>query len=108
MNAPYWTGRTLAEFVRDREAHEKSTVAPARQRTGTERRLERFWQTRDTWRSNAKKLIDAGCRISTASDTLTLPPRALMRGNEGHNETFFYYPGEGTLLSIEGLVEIGM
>jgi cytosine/adenosine deaminase-related metal-dependent hydrolase len=31
-----------------------------------------------------------------------------MRGNEGHNETFFYYPGEGTLLSIEGLVEVGM
>jgi imidazolonepropionase-like amidohydrolase len=108
MNVPYWTGRNFVDFLADRDEHQRTRPNLGRPPTGLERRLERYWQSKESWRANAMKMIAAGCRVSTASDTLSHPPRDVMRGNEPYAERFFYYPGEGTLRSIEGLVEVGM
>lgn len=107
MNVDYWTGRAWADFLNEREEYERTRKDPGRPLTGRERRLEWYWR-RDSWRINAKKLIEAGCRISTASDSLTLPPRGQMRGDEPFFSQMIHAPGDATLRSIEGLVEIGM
>jgi imidazolonepropionase-like amidohydrolase len=108
MNVQHWTGRAWSDFLRERGEHQKTRPNLERDLTGTERRLEWYWR-HDSWRVNGIRLIEAGCRISTASDTLTLPPPDLTRGDEPY--VYFHLvhaPGEGTLRSIEGLVEAGM
>jgi imidazolonepropionase-like amidohydrolase len=108
MNVPRWTGRDWTDFIEEREKYEKTRPNLGRPLTGTERRLERYWQSKESWRLSAKRLIEAGCKISTASDCTTLPPAGLMRGDEPRSLKAVYSPGEGTLLAVEGLVEIGM
>ncbi len=103
MNVNRWTGRHWAEYVERTAGHRDK---PAR--TGMEQRLNRHRFARGWWRENAQRLIAAGCTVSTASDTLTLPPRGVMRGDEPYEKTYYHAPGAATLDAVEGLVEVGL
>jgi imidazolonepropionase-like amidohydrolase len=108
MNVPHFTGRVWTEYQRGREEFDHRDELPARPLTGIERRKRERGIYRSLYRTNAKKIISAGCQISTASDSCALPPRGVMRGVESYLERFFHQPGTGTLNAIEGLVEMGM
>lgn len=108
MNVNRWTGRLWSEHVRRRERADHGEPLSVRPRTGMERRLAGHRRCREWWRENAAKLIAAGCTVSTASDTLTLPPPLVMRGDEPYTATYYHAPGEATLDAVEGLVEVGM
>ncbi len=58
-------------------------------------------------RRNAQALIKAGCRIAVASDSVSPGPPEFSRGATSVWTTALA-PGSATLLSIEGLVELGM
>jgi hypothetical protein len=108
MNIPHFTGRVWCEYVKEQARFEQTDPTPGRPLTGVERRKKERRLYRRLYRSNADKIIEAGCRISTASDSCALPPRGVLRGTETYLERFFHQPGKGTLSAIEGLVEIGL
>jgi imidazolonepropionase-like amidohydrolase len=102
MNVNRWAGRHWREYA------ERPAGPPSTARTGMEARLNRHRRARGWWRENAQKLIAAGCTVSTASDTLTLPPDGVMRGDEPYAKTYYHAPGAATLDAVEGLVEVGL
>jgi imidazolonepropionase-like amidohydrolase len=108
MNVPHFTGRVWSEYLAQQEQLERADVLPNRSLTGVERRKRDRRLYRRLYRSNADKIVAAGCQISTASDSCALPPRGVLRGTETYLERFFHQPGTGTLSSIEGLVELGL
>jgi imidazolonepropionase-like amidohydrolase len=108
MNVNRWTGRLWAEHTEPKASTTAARPPTTRPLTGMERRLASHRRAREWWRGNAQKLIAAGCVVSTASDTLTPPPRGIMRGDEPYAKTFYHAPGTATLDAIEGLVEVGM
>jgi imidazolonepropionase-like amidohydrolase len=68
------------------------------------RRLDMLQETLDIQRRNAIRLISAGCRVTPATDSyLGDAPefRRVVKTDE-------LEPGSGTVLAIEGLVELGM
>lgn len=108
MNVNFWTGRVWQEYLAEKEAIERTEKVPDRPPTGLERRLRGYRDAVAWWRENAIRLIRAGVVVATASDGLTLPPPATLRGDEPYNTTFYHAPGSETMDSIEGLVEVGM
>ncbi len=107
MNVNRWTGRLWSEYVEQLERAGRQ-VLPERSSTSMERRLANHRRSREWWRGNATKLITHGCRISTATDTLTLPPPMVMRGDEPYTKTYYHSPGTATLDAMVGLVEVGL
>jgi imidazolonepropionase-like amidohydrolase len=107
MNVNYWSGRRWDEY-QERMEKERAQRAemPQRRQTAFERIRERHSHWVEWGRANAKKLIAAGCRVSTASDSLTLQPPDFTRGDEEYHS--IWHPGDATLISIEGLVDVGL
>ena len=108
MNVNFWTGRVWRDAIAEREAAERADRDLGRPLTGLEKRLRSYRNAIEWWRANAIALVQAGCVVTTASDGLTLPAPAIMRGTEPYSVTFYHAPGSQTLDSIVGLVEIGM
>jgi len=61
-------------------------------------------------RSNAEKLIEAGCITSVGTDNLTFGHRSAAPEFERERHVLWEHqaPGIGTVMAIEGLVELGM
>jgi len=81
-----------------------ATLPPATTSAERRRRLEMLNENAEIERRNAERLIKAGCPVTIATDNyLGDAPefRRIPKGPEAE-------PGEGSLLAIEGLVELGM
>ena len=114
MLANTMTGRPWADYVKRRAREDSARAARAdtaraqgagaRQRTEAEQRRDRGDQGMAIRRSNAQKLIAAGCITAPATDNyLGLAPEFRRDPKPDWQE-----PGLGTLAAIEGLVELGM
>jgi imidazolonepropionase-like amidohydrolase len=77
-----------------------------REMTGAERRrrAEELGESLETRRRNAMKLIAGGCRVTVGTDNYrAAAPEFARKPKPGYQD-----PGEGTIVAIEGLVELGM
>ncbi len=111
------TGPAWKEHVEKREAAKKKLEAsPAltghqgkadtRELTPAERRrqAEEMGESLETRRRNAIKLIAGGCRVTVGTDNYrAAAPEFARKPKPGYQD-----PGEGTIVAIEGLVELGM
>jgi imidazolonepropionase-like amidohydrolase len=68
------------------------------------RRSEMLQETQDIQRRNAVRLIAAGCKVTPATDSFLGDAPEFRRTPK----TDELEPGSGTILAIEGLVELGM
>lgn len=68
------------------------------------RRLEAIDDNQDVQRRNAERLIEAGCRVTPATDSFYGDAPEFRRAPKGDEAE----PGIGTIRAIEGLVELGM
>ena len=77
-----------------------------REKTSFERRRERTALGHDNAmrRQNAKSLIDAGCIVTLGTDNFPAADIQFLR----EPKPIWQEPGIGTLMAIEGLVELGM
>jgi imidazolonepropionase-like amidohydrolase len=98
--------KTKDEAEKKRVEAEKEARGPKREKTMAERRKEEADSGAglEARRKNAQKLIRAGCRITPGTDSywaaapeLTRTPKPLEQDH-----------GIGTIIAIEGLVELGM
>jgi imidazolonepropionase-like amidohydrolase len=85
---------------------DKETRTPAREKTTAERRKEAADVGADIEmrRSNAQKLIRAGCRVTPGTDSYWAAAPEFTRTPKPQEQDH----GIGTILAIEGLVELGM
>jgi imidazolonepropionase-like amidohydrolase len=85
---------------------EKDAPAPKREKTTAERRKEAVERGTDleARRVNAQKLIRAGCRITPGTDSYWAAAPELSRTPKPPEQDH----GVGTIIAIEGLVELGM
>ncbi len=85
---------------------EKETRTPAREKTSSERRKEAADVGADLEmrRANAQKLIRAGCRVTPGTDSYWAAAPEFTRTPKLPEQDH----GIGTILAIEGLVELGM
>jgi imidazolonepropionase-like amidohydrolase len=90
------------------DERERARPMPNRPLTGLEMRLRSNWHHREWWRTNAQRLIEAGCRIATPSDTAALLPTSVMPETSRLATGYSNSPGHSTHLSIEGAVELGL
>lgn len=111
-----WTGKSWQDYLAREPKRDSATKAPVR---GTERKSwparpktqrELYQQNVSPFKTrvyyeNSKKLIKAGCISSVATDNDEGYAPEFMRDP---NEWRAREPGVGTLLSMEGLVELGM
>ena len=77
-----------------------------RELTKAERRrqAEELGELLETRRRNAMKLIAGGCRVTVGTDNYrAAAPELARKPKPGYQD-----PGEGTIVAIEGLVELGM
>jgi imidazolonepropionase-like amidohydrolase len=107
------TGEAWKKHLKDREAAEKKRAEeeqkgtrPARPRTGAE---QRQWDAElglglEKRRLNAEKLIRAGCTVTAGTDNYWAAAPELTRTPKPETQDH----GLGTILAIEGLVELGM
>ncbi len=80
--------------------------AEKRELTGAERRrrAEEMGESLETRRRNAMKLIAGGCRITVGTDNYrAAAPEFARKPKSGYQDA-----GEGTIVAIEGLVDLGM
>jgi imidazolonepropionase-like amidohydrolase len=104
------TGDVWTKHVRDREAAQKKLDEAAKKNphetTGTERKRREsdLGTDLETRRRNAQKLIRAGCVLTPGTDSYWGSAPEFAR--EPKPETQDH--GTGTILAIEGLVELGM
>ena len=105
------TGDAWTKHVKAREEAQKKIADAARkgsthQQTGAEARkqLNDLGDDMETRRANAQKLIKAGCVLTPGTDSYWGAAAELAR--EPKVETQDH--GMGTILAIEGLVELGM
>lgn len=112
------TGATWKEHVDKREAalskREEETgpltghqgKAEARDLTAAERRrrAEEIEEGLEIRRRNAIRLIQGGCRVTVGTDSYRAAAPEFARKPKPTNQD----PGEGTIVAIEGLVELGM
>ncbi|HJS74262.1 MAG TPA: amidohydrolase family protein [Vicinamibacteria bacterium] len=113
------TGPAWKEHLEKREAARKklseSGAAPltghqgtpaARDLTAAEKRrqAEESGEPLETRRRNAVKLIEGGCRVTVGTDNYrAAAPEFARKPKPGYQDA-----GEGTIVAIEGLVELGM
>lgn len=108
ITGPAWKRHLKAkeEAAKKRAEAEKETPAPTREKTTAERRKEAADAGADleSRRANAQKLIRAGCRITPGTDSYWAAAPELTRTPKPHEQDH----GLGTIMAIEGLVELGM
>lgn len=112
------TGPAWKEHLEKREAATKKLEASPvaltghqgkpekRELTQAERRrqAEELGESLETRRRNAMKLIEGGCRVTVGTDSYrAAAPEFARKPKPGYQD-----PGEGTIVAIEGLVELGM
>jgi imidazolonepropionase-like amidohydrolase len=107
MHTGAYTGEEWKTYQEQQaQEREKPSTEPDRPLTGMERR-RRFMKGRIGWyRSNAQKMLQHGCIMTAASDSCSLQAPELTRETDRWPSRVM--PGTGTLVAIEGLVEIGM
>ncbi len=112
------TGPAWKEHIEKQEAAKKKLEeardaltghqgkADKRELTQAERRrqAEEMGESLETRRRNAMKLIAGGCRVTVGTDNYrAAAPEFARKPKPGYQD-----PGEGTIVAIEGLVELGM
>jgi len=122
-----YTGRIREQRLEEREvarkAQEEATRSPPRtipktsfeiraevEATGLKQEGSVYWSNLEARWANGQKLIQAGCIISVGADNLMwgrpgVAPEFL---REDHPVPEHLEPGIGTIIAIEGLVELGM
>ena len=85
---------------------EKDATTPAREKTTAERRKEaaELGADLEMRRANAQKLIRAGCRVTPGTDSYWAAAPEFTRTPKPPEQDH----GIGTIMAIEGLVELGM
>ena len=105
---PAWKRHLKAkdEAEKKRADAEKESRKPAREKTSSERRKEAADVGADLEmrRANAQKLIRAGCRVTPGTDSYWAAAPEFTRTPKPIDQDH----GIGTILAIEGLVELGM
>jgi imidazolonepropionase-like amidohydrolase len=98
--------KTKDEAEKKRLEAEKETPAPKRDKTTAERRKEAADRGAglETRRVNAQKLIRGGCRVTPGTDSYWAAAPELSRTPKPPEQDH----GLGTIMAIEGLVELGM
>ncbi len=108
ITGPAWTRHLKAkdEAAKKRAEAQKDTPAPSREKTTAERRKEAADEGADleARRANAQKLIRAGARITPGTDSYWAAAAELSRTPKPKEQDH----GIGTIMAIEGLVELGM
>ena len=105
---PAWKRHLKAkdEAEKKRADAEKEARRPAREKTSSERRKEAADAGADLEmrRANAQKLIRAGCRVTPGTDSYWAAAPEFTRTPKPIDQDH----GIGTILAMEGLVELGM
>lgn len=106
MRANLITGEARRTHLKQRAEVEASLSKLATPTTTAEkwRRLERLQETQDIQYRNAVKLIQAGCKVTPGTDSFLGDAPEFRRTTK----TAELEPGSGTILAIEGFVELGM
>ena len=108
ITGPAWKRhlKTKDEAEKKRADAEKEAPAPKREKTTAERRKEAADVGADleARRANAQKLIRAGCRVTPGTDSYWAAAPELTRTPKPPEQDH----GIGTIMAIEGLVELGM
>jgi imidazolonepropionase-like amidohydrolase len=106
MRANLITGEFRAHHLSQRaDAEARIAKMPPPTTTAEQwRRAEMLQETQDIQRRNAVRLIAAGCKVTPATDSYLGDAPEFRRTPK----TDELEPGSGTILAIEGLVELGM
>ena len=108
ITGPAWKKhlKTQDEAEKKRLEAEKDAPAPARDKTTAERRKEAADRGAglEVRRVNAQKLIRGGCRVTPGTDSYWAAAPELSRTPKPPEQDH----GLGTIMAIEGLVELGM
>jgi imidazolonepropionase-like amidohydrolase len=108
ITGPAWKKHLKAkdEAEKKRLEAEKDAPAPKRDKTTAERRKEAVERGADleARRANAQKLIRGGCRVTPGTDSYWAAAPELSRTPKPPEQDH----GLGTIMAIEGLVELGM
>lgn len=106
MRSNTLTGKPLQEHLKKKKEAEQELDGAAPPKTPAERRQrdEKFGLRYEIQRRNAARLIQAGCVVTIATDNFQGDaPEFRRRPKPEHQEA-----GIGSILAIEGLVELGM
>ena len=108
ITGPAWTRhlKTQSEIAKKRVDAAKDAPTPARDKTSAERRKDAAEEGADIEmrRINAQKLIRAGCRVTPGADSYWAAAPEFTRTPKLPEQDH----GIGTIMAIEGLVELGM
>ena len=108
ITGPAWKRhlKTKDEVEKKRAEAEKEGRSPAREKTTAEKRKEaaEVGEDLEMRRKNAQKLIRAGCRVTPGTDSYWAAAPELTRTPKFPEQDH----GLGTIIAIEGLVELGM
>lgn len=108
ITGPAWKKhlKTKDEAEKKRAEAEKEARGPRREKTTAERRKEAadVGAELEARRTNAQKLIRAGCRVTPGTDSYWAAAPELTRTPKPPEQDH----GTGTIMAIEGLVELGM
>jgi imidazolonepropionase-like amidohydrolase len=98
--------KTKDEAEKKRLEAEKDAPPPKREKTTAERRKEAVERGAglEARRANARKLIRGGCRVTPGTDSYWAAAPELSRTPKPPEQDH----GIGTIMAIEGLVELGM
>jgi imidazolonepropionase-like amidohydrolase len=98
--------KTRDEVEKKRAEAEKEGRSPAHEKTTAEKRKEaaEVGEDLEMRRKNAQKLIRAGCRVTPGTDSYWAAAPELTRTPKFPEQDH----GLGTIIAIEGLVELGM
>jgi imidazolonepropionase-like amidohydrolase len=108
ITGPAWKRHLKAkeEAQKKRADAEKDATTPTREKTSSERRKEAADVGADLEmrRANAQTLIRAGCRVTPGTDSFWAAAPEFTRTPKPSEQDH----GIGTIMAIEGLVELGM
>jgi len=106
MRANLITGEARARHLSERAEAEAriARLRPAATTAEHWRRQDMLQETQDIQRRNAVRLISAGCKVTPATDSYLGDAPEFRRSVK----TAELEPGSGTILAIEGFVELGM
>jgi len=106
MRANLITGEARARHLSERADAEAKIAKMPPAATSAEhwRRQDMLQETQDIQRRNAVRLISAGCKVTPATDSYLGDAPEFRRSVK----TAELEPGSGTILAIEGFVELGM
>lgn len=106
MRSNVTTGETRQRQLADRARAAAEIAAKPPATTGAERnrRAEAMGEGAEIERRNSERLIEAGCRVTIATDNYLGDAPEFRRAPKPLDQE----PGEGSLRAIEGLVELGM